>query len=302
MKIAHISDLHLTSLDNIAWTELLNKRILGYLSWQHKRRHTHKREILDKLLEFIRQDRPDLLTITGDLTHIGTAQEYTQVQEWLNSAAKDFNILLVPGNHDCYAAASNEYTLDTWKQFYPDTAGYNSHDNFPSVLIENNIALIGINTALPTAPFLATGKIGEQQLNRLIELLDKTKSQGLFRLLMLHHGPVPGTYKKRKRLVDEDKFVQVIKKHGAELILHGHGHESVENFIDTGMNKIPTLGVPSASALATHKHPGAGYNLYDIEQTEQGWNIQRQSLSLDMNTNSVEKTSQAIYSIHSKTV
>ena len=36
--LAHLSDLHLTSLDDVRPRELLGKRVLGYLSWHWRRR------------------------------------------------------------------------------------------------------------------------------------------------------------------------------------------------------------------------------------------------------------------------
>ena len=46
-RFAQLSDPHLSTLNNVHPRDLLNKRALGYLSWLHRRRHEHRREVLD---------------------------------------------------------------------------------------------------------------------------------------------------------------------------------------------------------------------------------------------------------------
>ncbi|MGI9228514.1 MAG: metallophosphoesterase family protein [Gammaproteobacteria bacterium] len=280
MKIAHISDLHLTTLHHIGWPELLNKRILGYLSWRYRRRHIHKREILDQIITLIRGEDPALLAITGDLTHIGTRGECQQVETWLAEIVRTFDIALIPGNHDCYTRADYADTIGRWQRYFPGQAVHDSA-TFPSLRRIDDIAVIGVNTALPTAPFLATGKVGKTQLAALAELLRSTGQAGLFRLVLLHHGPVAGTYRNRKRLVDEAAVTDLIKQYGAEMILHGHGHNMVEQIIEANGKHIPVSGVASGSAVANRDHPPAGYKLYDIHRAQQGWTVDCRSISLD---------------------
>ena len=47
--LAHLSDLHLSSLDGVSPRALLGKRLLGYLSWRLWRRHEHRADVLDAL-------------------------------------------------------------------------------------------------------------------------------------------------------------------------------------------------------------------------------------------------------------
>ena len=65
-SLAHLSDPHLTSLTDIKFSQLANKRILGYLSWLRKRRFVHRREIVDSLVEDLHITRPDHIAVTGD--------------------------------------------------------------------------------------------------------------------------------------------------------------------------------------------------------------------------------------------
>ena len=55
-RFVQLSDPHLTSLDGVMPNQLLNKRLLGYLSWRRRRRFEHRLEVLDALLDDLRGD------------------------------------------------------------------------------------------------------------------------------------------------------------------------------------------------------------------------------------------------------
>jgi 3',5'-cyclic AMP phosphodiesterase CpdA len=56
-----------------------------------------------------------------------------------------------------------------------------------------------------------------------------------------------------------------------ELILHGHDHVHSTIWIDGPKGTIPAIGVPSASAVAHGRYPGAAYNLFAIERDGDAW-------------------------------
>ena len=136
------------------------------------------------------------------------------------------------------------------------------------------MAIIGVSSAVASAPFFATGKVGEWQLKKLAAILKKTAEEALFRIVLIHHPPVPGVEKWRKRLQDIEPFQAILKQYGAELVLHGHGHTAVSNVIETPAGDIPVLGVPSASSADTRAGKAAGYNLYRITSSKDGWKIE----------------------------
>ena len=65
---AHISDPHLSTLDGVRRRDLLNKRLLGYLSWRSHRREEHRSEVLAALVRDLERLSPRHTVITGDLT------------------------------------------------------------------------------------------------------------------------------------------------------------------------------------------------------------------------------------------
>lgn len=148
--------------------------------------------------------------------------------------------------------------------------GDDGRDGFPFLRRRNNIALIGLSTAVPTAPLMATGRLGKRQLARLLELLDQTR--GMFRIVLIHHPAITPPKRRLRRLIDATDLRDVLADKGAELLLHGHDHRRALIWLDGPKTKIPAVGVPSASARAPHgDENGAGYNLFHIDGEPGSW-------------------------------
>ena len=274
---AQISDPHLSSLEGVRVRDLLNKRALGYLSWRRKRRFEHRTEVLQALQRDLQQFSLDQLLVTGDLTHIGLPLEFEQGRAWLQQLGEPGKIALVPGNHDTCVAADWDKTFGLWQEYMAsdsaplDAAGHTA--TFPSLRVRKNIAFIGVSTGCPKPPLMATGTAGASQLSRLPALLEDATTKGLFRVVYLHHSPLPGVEKWRKRLTDAAAVQAVLCEHGAELILHGHGHRAHYNELRTRDGVAPVIAVPSASALGLHGADVARYNCYSVERNDSGWQL-----------------------------
>lgn len=271
---AQLSDPHLSSLQHVRPRDLLSKRFLGYLSWRHKRRFEHRLEVLQALQRDLAHTELDQLLVTGDLTHIGLPQEFEQARDWLLALGDPALVALVPGNHDTCVAAPWRDTFALWRDYMAsDHEGNDSGEatSFPSLRVRGEIAFIGLSTACPKPPLMATGTLGDKQLNRLPAVLKSTAQDGLFRVVYLHHCPVAGQEKWRKRLTDAPEVQALLEEYGAELVLHGHGHRAHYSELHTRHGNLPVIAVPSASALGLHGADIAHYNLYQVQRTEGGW-------------------------------
>jgi 3',5'-cyclic AMP phosphodiesterase CpdA len=136
---------------------------------------------------------------------------------------------------------------------------------FPFLRRRGSVALIGVTSAVPSPPFMATGRVGAWQLEPLARMLDACREQGLFRVVMIHHPPTSKHSQYFKRLIDAPLFRDTLARHGAELVLHGHNHRHQCVWLDGPSGRIPAIGVPSASEAPPGEHDPAGYNLYRIE-------------------------------------
>jgi len=93
-------------------------------------------------------------------------------------------------------------------------------------------------------------------------------------VVAIHHPPVRLPGDRFKRLVDAPAFCDVIARHGADLVLHGHAHIRSLAWIDGPHGKVPVIGVPSASAAERRKGHPAAYNVYNFERSDSGWQVE----------------------------
>jgi 3',5'-cyclic AMP phosphodiesterase CpdA len=276
-RFAQISDPHLSSLEGVRARDLLSKRALGYLSWRHRRRFEHRPEVLAALGRDIGQFALDQLLVTGDLTHIGLPDEFRQALAWLRGLGNPGAVAVIPGNHDASVATPWQDTFALWRDYMASDTPSDLPDSlsslYPSLRLRGDIAFIGLSTACPKPPLMATGTAGTAQLARLPALLDAAHARGQFRVVYLHHSLLPGRDKWRKRLTDAAAVQKIIADHGAELVLNGHGHRAHYDELATAHGIVPVVAVPSASALGLHGGNVASYNCYGVERSDEGWQL-----------------------------
>jgi 3',5'-cyclic AMP phosphodiesterase CpdA len=150
---------------------------------------------------------------------------------------------------------------------------------FPFLRRRGPLALIGVSSAVPTPPLMATGWLGRTQLDALERILTRLSAERAFRVLLIHH---PLRSKSRaKRLTDSDRLLALLKRHGVELILHGHDHVHSTMWFEGPNGAIPAIGVPSASAVAHGRSPAAAYNLFSIERDGDAWRCEQTVRGID---------------------
>ncbi len=237
--LAHLSDPHLFALESGEMAHLFNKRLLGLLSWKHRRGAEHRVEVLEALQRELQSLQPDQVAVTGDLTHIGLPGEYRRARAWLEAIGTPDRVTVIPGNHDALVRGAWEHSREEWHPFFvsdhgeePASRGPAEHfpaEHFPAVRIRGPLALIGLSSASPTLPLLAVGKLGRRQLADLASVLQRTRAAGLLRVVLIHHPPLPGMENPRRRLTDARALTDLLARHGAELVLHGHCHVLTES-------------------------------------------------------------------------
>jgi 3',5'-cyclic AMP phosphodiesterase CpdA len=253
LTFAHISDLHLPFEPRLSLLQHLSKRQLSVWSW-YRRRALHRSDILDSLQHDVRDHAVDHVVLTGDITNFSLPGEFRQAADWLAGLGPAERVSLVPGNHDALMHVPPAEGLDRWAPWT------RLSDGWPYVHRVGQASVIGLNSALPTAPLLARGRLGAQQLARLEQVLSAEGRAGRARIVLLHHPAAAGAIGWRKALADGAALRAVLQRAGAELVLHGHARDARLDAIAGPREPIPCLCVPSSSALPNPQDQGARWH------------------------------------------
>lgn len=258
-RLAHLSDPHIGPLPTPHWRELMGKRATGYLNWRRGRERAHDMEALTALVADMRAHHPDHVAVTGDVCNLGLPGEFPLAAQWLSTLGPTSEVSLAPGNHDTYVRSTMSQMA---RELRPWMTGDNGSPAYPYLRRRDGVALIGLCTGVPTLPFVASGRLGAAQRERLEAMLYETRNE--IRVVMLHHPPVDGGGGIR-HLGDNRAFVELIQRTGAELILHGHSHSISHKNIKGPRGPVPVLGICSASSIGNNPRRRAAYYLIDID-------------------------------------
>ncbi len=274
-RIAHLTDPHVGPLPRIRLRQLLSKRLTGYINWHRGRDKFHDMELLAALVTDMRDQAPHHVACTGDVSNIGLPDEWTTAKVFLDSLGTSDQVSFVPGNHDAYIDGALEGLLAVCADFTTDDSGVRGR--FPYVRRRGPVALVGLSSAIPTAPFVASGRMGRRQMAETEEALATLGAEGLCRVVMIHHPPHVAGATAGRNLTDSRAFEAMIAKTGAELVVHGHNHIGSVATVMGPDKPVPVIGAPSASSRGgtiTHR---AGYHLFDIKGgPAEGWTITAQ--------------------------
>ncbi len=271
--LAHLSDPHLAPLPRPRPRDLIGKRMFGYVNWTRNRRKVQHGDVLGLLTADIRAQHPDHIAVTGDLVNLALTEEFAPAAAWLATLGAPDDVTLVPGNHDAYVRATRHLHQRDWADFMRgDGAAATGLATFPFVRRRGPLALIGVSTALPTPPLMATGQLGTRQREALDRLLPQLGAEGACRVLLIHHPLRSGADRWQKRLTDAPALLDILRRHGVELVLHGHDHRHSLMWFDGPVRPFPAVGVPSASAGGLSRRDPAAYNLFFIDK-DNDWRI-----------------------------
>ncbi len=268
--LAHLSDAHIGPLPRPNLRELMGKRVTGYMNWS-RRGKIHDMAVLSALVGDLRAQAPDHVAMTGDILNLGLAAEFPLAEAWLRSLGPPEDVSFVPGNHDAYVRSSVARLAAT---FAPWAAGGGAAGSaYPYLRRRGGVALLGLSSALPTAPFLASGAVGSGQLAAAAPLLDAARRDGLARVVLIHHPPYRGGAARGRGLRDAGAFARLIARWGADLILHGHNHRPMLAHLPGPDGPVPVVGVPSASAVPGSPGHRAAYHLFAITRADRGVSV-----------------------------
>jgi len=230
-KIAHLADIHIRKLH----------RFVEY------------RDVFDRLYKKLRESKPDLIYIGGDIVHgkLDTSPEETRlVAEFFLSLADISDLLVIPGNHDCNLNnASREDVLspiiDLVKQINPRI-----HFWKKTGVYEMGGCQFG---HLSVFDMTKDGKPNAKNIPRAKDIEGEHK-------IAIYHGGV-GNFQVDTGLVMSDEHVNVIDFDGYDLVLLGDIHK--RQFL----NDDETVAYPGSLIQQNFaESPDHGFLLWDVEK------------------------------------
>jgi 3',5'-cyclic AMP phosphodiesterase CpdA len=297
-RLAHVTDPHFRGFRGSHPGEFWGKRAIGLANLMVNRVRKHKMELLEDLRIDLRAQAPDHLALTGDLSNVALAGEWRAALSWIDmSGVPPESVSVIPGNHDAYVEAvvkdqaferlfaayqtndlpqegdGTRARAEAGPHSVVQAVGQSSVYPFvyPFVHLRDEVALIGVSSAVATGDLGAWGQVGEAQLLRLEAILGSPELAGKTRVVLIHHPPILHKAGEHRNLRDREAFAAVLARAGADLVLHGHDHEDQRaELVGPEGRPIPVIGAGSAS-YAGGPERRARYSLYEIEGGEIIW-------------------------------
>jgi 3',5'-cyclic AMP phosphodiesterase CpdA len=261
-RLAHLSDPHLGPLPPVRFRDLMGKRLTGYANWRLGRGEAQDMAVLAALVADIETQHPDHIAATGDFANIGLPSEFATTRRFLDRLGPPERVSAIPGNHDVYvggSAAALTPAIGPWM-----TSDGEKEPSFPFLKRRGRVALIGLSTGVPTPIFVAAGRLGAAQIERLDDMLASLAGQKAIRIILIHHPPHKSGATRLRELTDGASLRRTLARHGCEAILHGHNHRASLASIPGPRGAIPVIGAPSASARPSRQN-GPGWWCVDVD-------------------------------------
>jgi 3',5'-cyclic AMP phosphodiesterase CpdA len=276
MRIAHLSDLHVLSLEGVAPHRFLNKRITGYVNLKKKRGHIHHPRFVRAILREIKRNGIEQVVITGDLTNLALEAEFEAVQKLLGEELhlSPHDVSIVPGNHDLYTRGALKskrfvkYFAEYMTSDLPELGAEIALGRFPYVRLRGPAAILGLSSAVPRMPIVASGIVGKEQVGALARVLEHPEVRRRTPVILMHH-PVHNPASRLKTLLrglDDAALLWSSLDHLPRgLVLHGHLHVRLQRTLRTARGQLESIGATSASLEHEDEAKMAGFNLYEID-------------------------------------
>ena len=244
--------------------ECFNKRFLGAANLYVAGRKSHfSRVVQQRLVEDVRNQAPDIIACTGDLTALATEEEFEEAHALLAPLFSSVPTVLIPGNHDTYTGAA---ATERWiERRFGEWTG---EGDWPRLHRIGEIAFVCVDVCRAMA-LLSSGVAPPPQLDRLDDMLGELDAGFVF--LMVHYplrgrgGEPYGPW--TRNIENASELESVLGRHasGIGAILHGHEHHGFRTELPSDP-PVPIFN-PGSSGYADLPDAGrrAHFCIYTIE-------------------------------------
>jgi Icc-related predicted phosphoesterase len=220
--------------------------------------YDHIREVMSRM-----RDEADLLVLAGDLTNYGRPQE---MESLLNAMVRlRVPTVAVLGNHDYESGQEGDLmrmmheaglkVLDG-TAYERDGIGFAGTKGFLGGFGRGMLTAFG---EPEVKAFVQAAANEAMKLERALSLLRSPKT-----VVVLHYAPVADTVhgepKEIYPYLGSSRLAEVVDRHGANLVLHGHAHHGA-------LDGRTTAGIPVhnvALTLLQQQNPPRAYRVFEL--------------------------------------
>ncbi len=177
----------------------------------------HAAEAAAGVLALVTSRRPDLVTISGDLTQRAKPGQFRRARAFVDRIGVP--TLTVPGNHDVPMYRFWERALSPYGAYRKNFAA-----DLEPEFEDDEMLVVGINTAYNWT--IKEGRVHRRRLRQVAERL-AAAPEGVAKIVVAHHELVPAPrFDTQRVLRNAYEAVEIFSRHGVELVLSGHLHQS----------------------------------------------------------------------------
>ena len=218
-------------------------------------------EVGGDLRTLVSESRPELVVVSGDLTHRNTPAQHARARDLLKSL--EAPLLVIPGNHDIPRWPPWRFTrtFDEFQRCWPD---------LEPVYRSETLVVCGLNSVRPWKQ--QGGAIRNAQLEHVREVLADAPEDA-FKVVALHHHLLGAPWRSVKRTIaNRSSLLGSLVDAGAELIVSGHAHQSAvseRREFEVAAARVPGTTVVTAPGLGQprpkRRGESRGLHLYEVD-------------------------------------
>ncbi|MGL5347061.1 MAG: metallophosphoesterase [Peptostreptococcaceae bacterium] len=243
-------------------------------------------EIFDAFTDTIKNNKPNILILSGDLTNNGELESHIDLTKKLSSIeASGTNVYVIPGNHDISNPWARKFVED--KQQVTDSINEDefrsmySDFGFDNAVLEDDDSLSYLATPsekvwllmLDTNNYKTNttlgypkmeGSISKSTLKWIEKCISLANKQGAKIIPVMHHSIMNhnDVYYDGYTLDDNNKLIEVFKNNNIDFVLSGHVH--VQNIALNKDNNNNLYDIATGSlAVYPHKFGQLNYTSND---------------------------------------
>lgn len=286
MKIALISDIHFGAYSRTREFSVPGEEIDDETKGGPS--------LKEGLIDLLKKQRVKYIFIAGDLTSVGSPQEFWYCQKQILELAESTgvsqnNVICCLGNHDidwkvaklCESIDGNTPTTEVEElvrekyQLIASNVAVNCLDKIPQpinkgiapysgVIATDDFVVFVLNTAWYCSydEKIPHGKLHTKQLEWFSSIAKDYEADKRTKIVLMHHHPMQYAYPNPvhdiSMMEEGSEFTEICGKNGINLIMHGHRHHPkvITRMENNWKNPITFLCAGSLSVNAKHRSCG----------------------------------------------